>query len=170
MTKRVPAGAPVAPPPLAFVEITLTTARGTDFPRPFFCPFFFAAFCSGFCAWLCRPFFPAAAFRWPLWFPAIKRNSPLAARQKPFRDDKLSAANQLSPPGEDMRYLESLAAQDHRVGVTAPLQSPLPTELQNARGVRGDQRQDHFELEAVFGHARANLVVEGARARDPGVG
>src|SRR5882672_6356648 len=161
MTKRVPAGVRDALLPLTFRSLPLAILTFSPFPRPFF----FAAFCSGFCAWLCRPFFPAV-FCCPLWFPAIKRNSPLAARQEFLHDVKLSAANPLSSPGEDMRYLERFAAQDQRVGVKSPLQPPPPIELQNARGVRGDQRQRQFEREAVFGHACANLVVEGARACD----
>src|SRR5262245_59042716 len=134
MTKRVPAGTRGAFLPLSFLP----------FPCPFFCPFFFAAFCSVFCACFCWPFFPAAVFRQPVWFPAIKRNSPPAALQKPFGADKLSAANQLSPQGEDMSYLESFAAQDQRVGVAAPFQPSLSIELQNARCVRGYQWQDQF--------------------------
>src|SRR5262245_47198259 len=156
MTKRVPAGARGALLPLAFLP----------FPRPFF----FAAFCSGFCAWLRWPFFPAAAFRSPVLFPAIKRNSPRAALQKSFGHGKLSVANQLSPHGEDVLYLESLAAHNQRVGVAAPFQPSLSIELQNARGVGGYQWHDKFERESALGHAGANLVVEVARTRDRGVG
>src|SRR5262249_6365561 len=105
MTNREPAGA--ARLPVAF----------SLFPRPFFCPFFFAAFCSGGRDGL----FPAADFRWLLWFPAIKRNSPVAASQKFFRDDQLSAAHQRFSQREDMRYLQRFAAQDQRVGVEAPI-------------------------------------------------
>src|SRR5262245_33355306 len=65
-----------------------------------------------------------------------------------------------------MRYLQSFAAQDQRVGVTPTLQSSLPIEFQNARGVRRAEPQDQFERKTMFGHALANLVVEGARARD----
>src|SRR5262249_52688200 len=135
------------------------------FPR-FFC----ALFCWVFRVFLRRLFFPGAFFRSPVCFPAIERNSPLAALQKSFGADKLSAANQLSPQGEDMRYLESLAAHDQRVGVAAPFQPSLSIELQNARCVRGYQGQDNFEREAALGHAGANLVVEVARTRDRRVG
>src|SRR5215813_5660881 len=126
------------------------------FPRPFF----FAAFCPGERD---GPF-PAAAFRSPLWFPAIKRNSPIAARQKFFRDDELSATDQLPSQREDMGYLECFASKDQRVGVESLFEPSLSIDLQHPRSVRGHQRQYPFEREAVFDHAGPNLVVERARA------
>src|SRR5262245_19670320 len=142
-------------------------AAGAPFPDglscftvPFFRPFFFSVFRSGE---RYEPF-PTAAFRSPLWFPAIKRNSPIAARQKFFRDDELSAADQLPSQREDMGYLKCFAAQDQRVGVESLFEPSLSIGLQHPRGVRGHQRQYPFEREAVFDHAGPNLVVERARA------
>src|SRR5262245_50355609 len=157
MAKRVPAAARGALLPLVFPSAPVAAF--------FACPFFFAGCCSRFSVWLRWPFFPAG-FRRLLWVPAIKRNSPTAARQEFLRDDEFSVANQLSSPGEDMGYFEGFPAQDQRVGVTALLQSPFPIQFQNSRRVRGYQRQDLFERKAVFSHACANLVIEGARAQN----